>query len=200
MSHINVIDTDTTVRKVDTTHGLHINSRGKMRLSWPLVVSMCGGHVPCRNRSIPVTTYARVSPFFRLRSRAHRCLTYIECTNLCSKGLGKIVDSLNSLNIFHQNIRKLRNKNDKLINSFIFNSINSHTLCSSKHHMEEWDLLNLTLSSYSLGSSYYQTYRKEECVFFSERIKRKKKKITPFTVQSRLWKFVQLNLKLNHPT
>jgi hypothetical protein len=64
-----------------------------------------------------------------LRLRAHSCLTYIECSNLTFKGHGKIVHSLNSLNIFHQNIRGLMNKSDELINSFVLNIINPHILC-----------------------------------------------------------------------
>jgi hypothetical protein len=79
---------------------------------------------------------------------------YIRCSNLCSKGHGKIADSLNSLNIFYQNIRGLGNKSDELMTSFVVDSINSHILCLNEHHMEEQDLLNLTLMSYYLGSSY----------------------------------------------
>jgi hypothetical protein len=56
---------------------------------------------------------------FRLRSRAHSCLTYIECSNLSSKGHGKIVATLNSLNVSHYNIRGLRNKSDDVIKSFV---------------------------------------------------------------------------------
>jgi len=116
MPHINVIDTGTTVREEYTTHGLHLNSRGKTRLTHLMAESICGGHVPSMNSSIPVITHTRASPFCRLRSRAHRCLIYIECSNLSYKCHGKIVVSLNSLNIFHQNIRGLKNKSDELIN------------------------------------------------------------------------------------
>jgi hypothetical protein len=41
-----------------------------------------------------------------------------------------------------------------------------------------------------------ETHRKEECVWLSERIKALTKFISHFTVRSRLWKSVQLNLKL----
>jgi hypothetical protein len=63
MSHINITDTGTIVREEYTTHGLHLNSRGKMRLTHLTVESVPGGHVPCRNSSIPVITHARASPF-----------------------------------------------------------------------------------------------------------------------------------------
>jgi rRNA maturation protein Rpf1 len=65
-----------------------------------------------------------------------------------------MLDLLNSVNIFHHNTRELRNKSDELINSFVLDSINPHILCLSEFHVEEQDLLNLTLSGYSLGSSY----------------------------------------------
>jgi len=60
MSHINVIDTDTTVKEEYPTHGLYFNSRDKIRL---IAESICGGHVPSKNSSIPAITHARVSPF-----------------------------------------------------------------------------------------------------------------------------------------
>jgi len=123
MSHINVTDTGNIVREQYTTHSLHVNSTGKMRLT----ESIRGGVVPSGNSSTPVITHA-IAPPFRLRWRAHMCLTCIKCSNLSSKGYGKLVDSLNSLNIFHQNIRRLRNKSDELMNTFVVNSISPHVL------------------------------------------------------------------------
>jgi exonuclease III len=66
----------------------------------------------------------------------------------------RTVDSSTSLHIFHQNIRGLRSKIDELINSFEIDNINPHILCFTKHHMEEQDLLHLTLPGYILGSSF----------------------------------------------
>jgi hypothetical protein len=65
MSHINVTDRGTVVREEYITHGLHLNSRGKMRLTHLVEGSVCGGHVPSRNSSIPVITHSRASPFLR---------------------------------------------------------------------------------------------------------------------------------------
>jgi hypothetical protein len=62
MSH-NVIDTGTVVREEYTIHGIPLNSRGKMKLTHLTVESICGGHVPSMNSSIPVITHARTSPF-----------------------------------------------------------------------------------------------------------------------------------------
>jgi hypothetical protein len=77
---------------------------------------------------------------------------------------------VNSLNIFHQNIRVLRNKRDELIHSFERDGINSHVLCLSKHHMVEQDLLNLTLDSNLLGSSFCRQnlQRGGVCIFIKK--------------------------------
>jgi hypothetical protein len=58
------------------------------------------------------------------------------------------------MNNFHQNSRGLRNKREELIDSFVLDSINPRILCLSGRHMEEQDLLKLSLTGYSLGSSY----------------------------------------------
>jgi len=63
MSHMNVIDTGTIVREEYTTHGLHLNSRGNMRLTHLTAESIRRGKVPSRNSSIPVITQAGASPF-----------------------------------------------------------------------------------------------------------------------------------------
>jgi hypothetical protein len=66
----------------------------------------------------------------------------------------RTVASSTSLHIFHQNIRGLRSKIDELINSFEIDNINPHTLSFTEHHMEEQDMLHLTLPGYILGSSF----------------------------------------------
>jgi hypothetical protein len=63
MYHINVTDTTTIMTEEYTTHGLHLNSRGKMRLTHLTVESICGGHVPSMNSHIPVITQSTASPF-----------------------------------------------------------------------------------------------------------------------------------------
>jgi exonuclease III len=74
------------------------------------------------------------------------------------------------LNIFHQNIRGLRNKGKVLINSFVLDSVNPDILCLSELHIEEQDLLNLTLQGDSLGSSYccQNLQTQEVCIFVRE--------------------------------
>jgi hypothetical protein len=51
------------VREAYITHGLHLNSRGKMRLTHLIAESIRGGFVPSMNSGIPVITHARSSPF-----------------------------------------------------------------------------------------------------------------------------------------
>jgi hypothetical protein len=147
-----------------TTHGLHLNSRIKARLTHLTVESIRDGHMSSRNSSIErivlldflqksgtvvFLLLPMLGPFlFWAKIKAHRCLKYVKFSNLNSKGHGKIVDSLKSLSIFHHNIRGLRNKSNEFINSFVLDSINPHILCLTEHHVEEQNLLNLTLSGF----------------------------------------------------
>ncbi|KDR19419.1 hypothetical protein L798_06193 [Zootermopsis nevadensis] len=61
-SHIGVIDTASLVRGDYTTHGLHLNSLGKKRLTHLIAGRICGGHVSSVS-NIPVITHVRTSPF-----------------------------------------------------------------------------------------------------------------------------------------
>jgi hypothetical protein len=62
MSHIGIIDAASIAREDFTTHGLHLNSRGKKRLTQLIAEKVIGGHVSSIS-SIPVITHARASPF-----------------------------------------------------------------------------------------------------------------------------------------
>jgi hypothetical protein len=104
---------------------------------------------------------------FSLNSKAQRYLTYIKCS---AAGLGvreQNAESSNSINIFHQNIRRLRSKSVKLIHAFEIDNINPHILCLTKHHMVEQGLLHLTINGYLLGSSFCQKGLQREgvCIF-----------------------------------
>jgi hypothetical protein len=61
-SHIGFIDTNCIVREEYTTRGLHLNSRGKRKLTLLMARSLGGDHVSGIS-SIPVITHARASPF-----------------------------------------------------------------------------------------------------------------------------------------
>jgi hypothetical protein len=61
--HTKFTDTDTIMREEYTTHGLHLNSGGKMSLTHLMEESIYSGHVSSRNNSISVITHARASHF-----------------------------------------------------------------------------------------------------------------------------------------
>jgi hypothetical protein len=62
MADIGVTNTASFVRDDYTTHGLHLNFRGKRRLTHLTADRLSGGHVLSVS-SIPVITHARASPF-----------------------------------------------------------------------------------------------------------------------------------------
>jgi hypothetical protein len=61
MSNIGVI-ASSIAREEYTTHGLHLNFRGKKRLMHFIDERVVDGHAPSVG-SIPVITHARASPF-----------------------------------------------------------------------------------------------------------------------------------------
>jgi hypothetical protein len=70
--------------------------------------------------------------FFSLNAIGQGCLTYIECSHVCSIFHGKNRDHLNLsnlLNIFHRNFRGPRSKSDELTNCFEIYSKNPQILC-----------------------------------------------------------------------
>jgi hypothetical protein len=71
-------------------------------------------------------------------------------------------------------------------------SINSHILCFIEHHMEEQDLLHVTLPGYLLGSSFCRTNLQREgvCIFVRKDLCFNKIDIS--TLEKRIWKFMQL--------
>jgi hypothetical protein len=62
MSDIGVIDTTTIVTEEYTNHGLHLNWRGKRKLTLLIAKKLSDDHVSGTG-SIPVITHARASPF-----------------------------------------------------------------------------------------------------------------------------------------
>jgi hypothetical protein len=102
-----------------------------------------------------------------LSSKTQRCLTCIKCSSVVLEVHKKNAGSSNSINIFHQNIRGLRSKNDESILSFEIDHINPHILCSSEHHMVEQELLHFTMNSCLLCFSFCQKdlQREHSCIF-----------------------------------
>ena len=95
-------------------------------------------------------------------------LIYINCNYLQFRNQDNTVGSSTSLQIFHQNIRGLRSKNDELINSLETDNINPHVLCFSKYHMEEQDVLHLSLSGYVLGFCRQNLQNGGVCIFVQD--------------------------------
>jgi hypothetical protein len=62
IAHDGVTDTASFVRDDYTTHGLHLNSRGKRRLTHVIAERIGGGHVSSVS-SIPVIIHTTDSPF-----------------------------------------------------------------------------------------------------------------------------------------
>jgi hypothetical protein len=60
--HIGIINSDYFIRGDFTTHGLHLNSQGKRKLTHLIAERIDDDHVSGVN-SIPVITCARASPF-----------------------------------------------------------------------------------------------------------------------------------------
>ena len=105
--------------------------------------------------SIPLTTSAKSLPFFSLKTKAQGCLKCTDCRYQEFRNQDRIIDSSNTLQIFHQDIRGLRSKTDELIRSLEADNINPQVACSSEHHMEEQELLHLTLPGYISGSRFF---------------------------------------------
>jgi hypothetical protein len=60
---------------------------------------------------------------FNLNSKAQRCLTYIKCSPAVLEVHEQNAVSSNSINIFHQNIRRLRSKRLELTQAFEIDNI-----------------------------------------------------------------------------
>jgi hypothetical protein len=165
MSHIDVTDTSSIAREDYTMRGMHLNCQGKKRLTQLIAKRVVGGHASGIN-SIPVITDTRASRSYSLSSQAQRCLTYIKCNLAVLEVHKQNAKSSNSINIFHQNVRRFTSKSDELIHSSEIN-INPHTLYLSEHHMAEHELLHLTMNGYLLGSRFCRKdlQRRGVCIF-----------------------------------
>jgi len=106
-SHIHVTD-NMSFQTEFTTHGLHLNSRGK-NLTFRIARSLGDNNVSCIS-SIPVFTSERSSPIFSLEATAQRCLRHFYCNYLQFRNQDRTVGSSTSIQIFHQNIQQIRRK------------------------------------------------------------------------------------------
>jgi hypothetical protein len=61
-------------------------------------------------------------------------------------------NSNNLFKVFHQNIRGLKSKVDELINSLLPEY--PHILCLTEHHLKDFEIDNLFIDHYKLGSKF----------------------------------------------
>ena len=147
--HIHGIKYTSFQREDFTTHGLYINSRGKKMLTL-LTVKSFGDKNMSGASIIHVIPVKKSLPLFSLNAKAQRCLKCTDCSYQEFRNQDRIIDSSNSLKIFHQDIRGLSSKTDYLMHYLKTCIINPHILCFSKHHTEEQDLLHLILPGWFL--------------------------------------------------
>jgi hypothetical protein len=97
-------------------------------------------------------------------------LTYIKCGSTASEAHKHKAESSYSVTAFHQNVRGLRNKSEKLLHSFEILTIRPEILHLSEHHMVEQDLLHLSINGYQLGSSFCRKrlHRGGVCIFVTK--------------------------------
>jgi hypothetical protein len=72
-----------------------------------------------------------------------------QSTTLCSK-----FNLHSSLTIFHQNIRRLKQKNDELLCMLSSINLNPYVVCFSEHYLTEQNLLIVNFSIYYLASNF----------------------------------------------
>jgi hypothetical protein len=91
-----------------------------------------------------------------------------------SKSKIKLSRQLNGsvpLTVYHQNIRGLRGKANKLLSQLYPNF--PHILCLSEHHMNHLELQQTFFDNYKLGISYCRTFYEKGgvCIFVQESLR-----------------------------
>jgi hypothetical protein len=84
------------IREEYVMHGLHLNSKGKGKLTLLIAKRLSDDHMLGIKR-IPVITHARSSPFFSLKAKSQRCLRYIDSRYSDFRDQDRNIDSSNSL-------------------------------------------------------------------------------------------------------
>jgi hypothetical protein len=80
----------------------------------------------------------------------------------------KQTNNNNLLEVFHQNIRGLKSKTGELINS-VFPEY-PHIMCLTEHHLKDYEIDNLSIDHYKLGSKFCRQEFKNGgvCIFVHE--------------------------------
>jgi hypothetical protein len=68
----------------------------------------------------------------------------------------------NAITIFHQNICGLKGKTDELLSSMSPNF--PHILCFSEHHLKKFELDQINVDGYRLGTAYCRQVVKRGCI------------------------------------
>ena len=77
----------------------------------------------------------------------------------------KLIESRNPFKIFHQNIRGLKSKVDELTIALL--SDHPHIMCLTEHHLKNYEINNLPIDHFKLGSKYCRQESKDGgvCIF-----------------------------------
>jgi len=80
----------------------------------------------------------------------------------------KQTNSKNLFKIFHQNIRGLKSKMDELSNSLFPDY--THIMCLTEHHLKDYEIDNLPVDYFKLGSKFFRHKFKSGgvCIFIHE--------------------------------
>jgi hypothetical protein len=62
--------------------------------------------------------------------------------------------NMNTIILYHQNIRSITNKIDELSIHMQKNCIGPHFICLTEHHLKETEITNFSLEGYKLASEF----------------------------------------------
>jgi hypothetical protein len=77
--------------------------------------------------------------------------TRLNGSNNCRKPI-RVTQIKNLFKVFHQNIRGLKYKTDEISNSL--SPDYPHIMCLTEHHLKEYEIDNLPIDHYKLGSKF----------------------------------------------
>jgi hypothetical protein len=64
-----------------------------------------------------------------------------------------MIKGKNELSIYHQNIRSLYSKKEKLSTMLLEKHLNPHVMCLSKNHTKEHEISNFSMYGYKLAAT-----------------------------------------------
>jgi len=98
-------------------------------------------------------------------ARKHNINNTAEGYNNRDLSLTHLLPHTQSINIYHQNIRSLRNKMNELLCHLHHDP--PHILCVTEHRLHHDDLASLHIENYTLGAYYYRKSKHNGCVCMS---------------------------------